>query len=217
MSRNSPTVATDDRGEHVRRGCLAQHDGLDERREHDEEAGDERRVRCRRALQPRVLEPVADERDDAERQHRRREHPERRVDARASPRAGQGERREHDRADREPQQDEADRRDALERVLHEHERAAVRRRRRDQRELGQQRSPRVPRCSARHVSIAQPGQRLVIGSRRSLPNALGDTRTPGGPAAACTRCGRPCARRAARARRSWPRASSSATERSPST
>ena len=34
--------------------------------------------------------------------------------------------------------------------------------------------------TAGRLTRRQPGQRLVIGSRRSLPNAFGDTRTPGG-------------------------------------
>ena len=147
VSRNRPTVATATASEHVGGGRRLQHDGLDERREHDEQAGDERRVRRRRALEPRVLEPVA----ERTRRHRTTTHARtyergvaRRHPADANPRASANG-SEHERADREPQQDEADRRDAFERVLHEHERRSVRGGRGEERELGQQRPPRLPR------------------------------------------------------------------------
>ena len=66
-----PDGRDDDRDEDVRVAAPGAHDRLDERREHDEQAGDERGVRRRRAFEARVLEPVADERDDAERERPR--------------------------------------------------------------------------------------------------------------------------------------------------
>ncbi len=64
--QEQPDRRHDDRDDDVARRCLLRDDHLDQRREHDEQTGDERRLRGRRALDAEVLHPVADERDDTE-------------------------------------------------------------------------------------------------------------------------------------------------------
>ena len=99
---------------------------------------------------------------------------------------------------------------SLERVLHELERRAVRDRRRDQRELGQQRprglprerdgplTPRAPRSAGPAIGDREPA---ILAERLAATRAR-----RAAPGAACTRCDRPCARRGARASASKPRA-----------
>ena len=86
---------------------------------------------------------------------------------RPAPPVADRERQQHDRAHREPQQDEADRRHVVERVLHELERRAVRDRRRDQRELGDERPRGLPRERDRSRSRARapPSTGPAVGDR----------------------------------------------------
>ena len=98
---------------------------------------------------------------------------------------------------------------------------AVRDRRRDQRELGQRAAARSPTCAGRRAhGIGPRSAGPAIGDREAAILAERLAATPArraAPAGACTRCDRPSARRAARARRRSRARSSSATDRSPST
>jgi hypothetical protein len=93
---------------------------------------------------PRVLQPVTPEPHHAEAERGDQEVMQARVDTRSAPSPPKRDRRERDRSDDEPQQDESGGREVFERVLHDLERAAVRDRGRDEGELGQQRPPRLP-------------------------------------------------------------------------
>ena len=144
---------------------------LDERREHDEEAGDERGVRRRGALEADVLQPVAREADRAERERARRRT---RCDvASGTPGRRQPRRIANGASTIAPtakrNRMNPTRRDVVERVLHDLERGAVGERCRDQRELGQQWPRRLPRSrrDARMSALTAESAGPAIGDRQA--------------------------------------------------
>jgi hypothetical protein len=88
------------------------------------------------------------------------------------------ERQQQDGADPEPGDEERQRVDVLDGVLHDDER------RPEEGRGARQRQIRLAAQRSETISVAQPGKRLVMGMRRSRPNALSVTRTPMG---ACRR------------------------------
>ena len=163
----------------------AEDEQAEQRRQHDEQAGDEARVRGARVLQPERLEDVARRQEDA--------HHESRAPAVRTERAQRAPREEPDQQARRDEAvgEERQRRQLLDRVLDHHERQPPDGRDADQGDLGEApHGPSVRLCGAlacrgsrrRAHDVAQvlPGVG-VLDARDVLGRAGGDQPPPSSP------------------------------------